>query len=571
MKMKFKVSELVHVFMNSAAPDGAQAGEHAYVKNEVLFHSRRTPAAAFLADIEPLTVITFTPTDKARWSRSELKAAVPPTLPLVEIFAHLRIDGEERSAEFIVDKLLERATERCKAFGSGELDTYHTNRTFNAAAVYLRDVATLLALNWKDLVAKYKATQTFEALKAKYMLNADFTAPNLVVHAISRREWLEKESLTGKQYLTDYAQDRKAVSTIVQVHEFTRRYQHSKLTSSIASILAVELPTSYYGQLAFKTLADYEALQKRSNNYTISKEFFPNLKRAWKGYVPNNYDNYPLRWKNQIKEAMAFSDIKRNRKNKLNVVANFQEVFKMVQAFDWTLLDDQSKGSADVTKNILEQGRTNYINARQLITQYKLINPACKITLFDDAQETIKKFDAAIHGIKAKALLQEALNAISKALDIVPTMPRKAKSDFNEYYFTQSKLGAEYQQLKTHYDSFQATIEQTMLTVTVEQEYLNGGDAPRGRGDWLRAKGESTQTTRGVTVKTRDAVRMLRMLDSLEPIEQDFRDRRLMIGPYQLLSRQSNGTVIVGCHTFSAEAIELYRSQVTEIAEVEAA
>ncbi len=113
--------------------------------------------------------------------------------------------------------------------------------------------------------------------------------------------------------------------------------------------------------------------------------------------------------------------------------------------------------------------------------------------------------------------------------------------------------------LRAEFATVRESVRAKIDAISAADEFRAGGDPP-GAGDWCRVKGGRVTTTRSAQVTVRDVCRAFRLLDALPAGPAELADRRFMLGPYQLLRRTDNGTVVVGCHYFSAEAVAMLRA-----------
>ena len=620
VRMNYKVGELPHVFFNRAAPEGARAGEHASVGNGVLWHERGRPAAAFISDARAAdgrpAVVIMPSLHGGRWGpygANGLQAAVPDTVQHVQLErwpAPLCADGLRGAATCCSVAAL--FAQYCDAIENDAARSVHSAGDVQGIRPdnlpqYAAAINALLALQWSDAIAQERARVAWEALRARWQLGRAGNFDIETVRAIAQQQLIEKRARDALPTLRDYFLQRENRSKAFLRAALLREKNEKDLTRAIADVLRAGLPAAMLHGLPANmagTLADDAQTTARINRLHAAPRA---LSRAWqqamRGHIdlPGDYRELPERWRVRFDEARDYANRKRARDGAREYLQRMADSAGVINAQWPQLLEYCEQHAAGVfdLENVEACERfkvlRNEINAAAADMSTQKIERARQLTRaraawlqssaphWADAETRaaakarVDVLTAAIGERETARAWQGKLADVHALLDdaqgrIIET-PRAALSELVRLRGIVEGWGwngcPEAMRRETQ-GRISVLRDNAMAQIDIVgelDEWKAGGQPPASAsGDWLLISGARARTTRGVEVPTRAVRLAFAALDAETETAVSFRERNLMIGSYQLTRRDDDGTVHIGCHAFSAAAVEHARQQLAKIA-----
>lgn len=628
VRMNYKVGELPHVFFNNAAPEGARAGEHARVQDGVLWHEQGVPAAAFLRDAtaqDGRRVAAVLPLF-GRWASSVLLAAVPeqharlqlkrwPAIPTYHQPAgacELKRADRCSSAAHLVAAYMAAIERDALASVHSADDTAGENPQYLRA--YVEDINALLALRWSDAVAQERARVAFNALRARWQLASNGEHELAVVRAVAQQAVIERNARNALPVLQSFFQQRAARSSARERAQLIADSSPQQLRRAIADVLRAGLPPVMLAGLPANmagTLTDDELLAR---NFIRVKRAPAALSKVWAEAVrtespgslrmlPNDYREMPARWRERFEHVRDFAARKTERAQHRAICAEAARAAAAILplhaqavayaeaheagtlAVDDAELRAQLKICASLYQNaadVLGGGRG--ARARTITNgRAPWLRTAAVLWLDRDYREgELKALAPAYEAVRAhermleqRDKLQEKRDELAELLRRIESTPRAAQRELLQlrnvlhgwgWQGVRDTLPADADELFEQVQDALQRADARMADVSVLEEWKNGGLPPSSAsGDWLLVGAKRARTTRGAEVPTRAVRYAFAVLDAEPELVVDFRNRQLMIGSFQLLERRACGGVQIGCHFFSADAVQHAREQLAKI------
>lgn len=615
VKMNYKVSELAHVFLNGAAPEGARAGEYASAGNGVLWHERALPAAAHISDAQAADgrpVVVIMPQGyPSRWCNTELLRAVPDTRHAVALQrwnpgrAGLDNGATCCSAAALVEQYsaaIEYDALR-SVHSAGDVEGVRPDNLPHYAAA----INELLALRWADAIAQERARVAWHALRARWQLSSAGAFDINVLRAIAQQQLIEKNARAALPTLQNYFSQRAGRSKTFERAALLRSGPLEKLQRAIADVLRAGLPAAVLHGLPANmagTLADDAETSQRINRLHEAPQL---LARAWQqamhgnASLPDYYRELPERWRVRFDEARAHGN-KRRLRNQDKQFLHSMNSSAAVLNNEWPLLLAYCEQHA--------AGTFNFENA-DACNDFKMIRNNLNAAVVDMSTGKLQRVREITHGhaellrtpaiewadnetrAARKVPVDELSNAIAahenarewagkianmrEQLDaaacLIASTPRAAYRALQDLQSNADGWGWRYcpeQERRELLDRARVLMNQARLqqeSISELAEWEAGGLPPRSApGDWLLINGSRARTTRGAEVSTRAVRLAFAVLDAETETAVCFRERQLMIGAFQLTQRSADGTVHIGCHAFTAAAVEHARQQLAKIA-----
>ena len=608
MKTVFKVSELHHAFFNGIALNGAKAGALAVVIGRTLSHNGQVPAASFLSDAtatDGRQVAAIFPQyhdNESRWTVRELQSAIPAAqVAEFQVQAWPRHEPQRgdvalaESVAIIVANQFDAIERDCMASISSVADCEGEKPL--RVPRYVATIRDALALVWTDTIARHEASRKLATIRDKWQLSETGEFDLSIVRAIAQRAAVQVQASEALPKLRGYFTERASLSRLQDKIAFCERQNRNTLQRAIASVMRAGVPDGerFPPNMLAAIHADFAAVARVDrirqapravrhgwNAYAHARNLWQVADQAKRSAAD---ENMPARFRSEFAAIAKFNTALSHRAGHkadisrlLTAIVASESARQVVQN-----TDVESVADADVNAVIIDCGRmraamNETMNSANNVAVFAPKHPRLQSEpvawLHDEsARESLATkakdiADSLRDRAKRAARASTVANfraELSAIMETAATTPRMARGQTQSMRYrltgwnAADNFGDALQELATLTDESIATIRTIEETVTPLQEWRNGGDAP-GNGDWLRVNGSRATTNRGVTVSTRAIVAALAWLDS--QASQVVSNAGQKIDGYTLTSRNADGTVRVGCHTFYADSVADIRAQV---------
>ena len=589
LKMNYRVAELPHLFFNRALPEGARAGAYAHYSDGVLYHDQREAAAAFLIDAsgpdgKPAAVI-FPNASDGRWWQNNLARAVPETVENVLLQAwpsgaYMALKAGVRTVADIAAAYTAAIGIDCEKAAHSANDAAGTEPV--SVPRYVEAVNGLLALQWNDAGKREAARAALAAMVAAWGLS-DGGAYNLdLVRAISQRRKIEKAAAENAEHLTRYFAERKNSKAGLRDRvAFIHGHAEGALKAA-AAIARAGWPAGMMAGIPTNAAAAIMADTARAARAVEYMKGANAARLCWAGRgVDVIYSSLGKMYAESCQAAATYRQNKARRdtaklniKNAAQAAAEAGQLWPLMQS----ALAELQAAEPDYSVILAAAGHgANYTFASQHKRALELPqNPRAPIwpahidaAELDQAVKTVTKAAAAYRDReKYNVAAADVREKIAAALSAAETMPRYSldrlqwsRLNASGWYFWNGAPAALRESLEAEAEAARAHVETLKAGVSELAEYENGGNAPASGNDWLLIKGREAVTTRGARVPARAIAAALVFIDRQPAGPFDCREHDIKIGAFQLYGRDHADGVTVGCHYFTAEAVDHIRAQ----------
>lgn len=468
---------------------------------------------------------------------------------------------------------------------------------------YFAECSNLLALVWKDKKAQTAARRELATMADRWCLDSAGKTDIYMVRAIATRVRLAERIADAMPRLFEYFNASRAADTLAKKMALALGTSYGKLESDIAAVLRAErMPAGIPKNPAAVVAADRAAVRKIER----LQESRNLLARAWRDARANNYSGTLARYNLSELESgrahalpwikrgwLELSEFIRARHRRVEMKTAVHEFETACRAYDETtprflaLQNDPNpdyenfvdhyeqtierrvsagraivEHAADYSRLPESRPDTNGWRARTSL-EWKQSEQAIIQVEIDRTRAwraaNRTKINAAEYRAGIAKLASEAINTPRAA---VAALQAKLESITRPTYYGEShatKYGDYLETLQNETRAAIADADVLIGRVTALQEFANGGECP-GPGDWLRVKGDNVRTTRNVTVPAKSVRAALRWIDAQPAGACDWRAAGITLGDlYQLIGRDETGTIRVGCHSFTADAVAYIR------------
>jgi hypothetical protein len=624
VKMNYKVSEFHHLFFNKALPENAAAGEHAFYRDGVLYHDRAgVAAAAFLKDARGANgedvAVLMPDYHGGRWLVQALFIAIPEGVPCVKLafwpasasgFASaierdnlLAKDGDFlrcQTAAGISRVYIEALKKACSRAAHSALDAAGNPPVCSIHCV--QAVRDMLALDWNDKGQREAIRAELESVIDYYQLGSDGAYDKKIVAAIAQRDYIAKDAaaaLVEVRKAFDEIEKHKNDKTPAGKKRYLAAMagNNGRLSNSLAAIARAGLPAAMLAGLPDNIAGFLIEGEKKYARASAILQAPIDLRNVWIGGHSRNSEAalLPARWKARYAEAQAHLRRQGIRAHSLEVIrCGLKAVENLREAAEKT---------ADTLANIAAGtlGDFELVEAdKALPTAHYVrdywpaeIEQAANICNFKDKRlmvpveidtaELARRVDE-IHGLanearnRSKWVDQKTVlvdnveslrtRSITRPRDAAAALAFFMRDTVNGYSWRNAPQWLK-DEAETITDALHVEIEKRADEISALQEFENGGQSP-DTGDWLRINGREAVSTRGAVVPVRALRAAFAFIDNQPEGAFDCRAANFNIGAYQLRGRDDLGRVIVGCHTFSAAAVQYAREKMQQAAEAAA-
>lgn len=588
-KTIFKVAELPHAFINGIAVNGATAGVSASVDNNALWHCGGKPAAAFIQNLRAPCLAIFPQwhDNGARWSPTAIRAATPSTFNNVVIE---RWPSDYSAWEsFTVDNLfrvfMHAVSIDCRATIHNVDDTMGDKA--GKLPAYCATINALLALPWADGKARLAATRAWRKLRDYWSIANNGAFELSTVRAIAQHDAIAAQAKTASGPLNAYFRLRTSVHTMRQRLDLTKRTTLSTLTDAITKVMRAGMTApqrALYTDNPFALItSDYSSV-KRIADWQMFPGF---IAYAWheaiRGETPARINmessnrDWPKRYKTQAAEVLKYAARRAEReRTKREIRAaedglrNGRDCMHMLDALNdstpfaerWNVIDAYIK-RFDLNFRYYQNAPARIADwLREKYPKHPLLREYADVL----AESRIESVTAQRDALLAEKQTRERLDRIAEFETEVNRCVALAESGkpraalallrAHKYQLTvfdaSRRYGEHLARLRAQIETVDTRIGQLIETISPLQEWNNGGTTAPGPGDWLRVVGDKCRTTRSVTVTTRAVRVAMAWLAKQAP---GACVAGFDIDGYRFAGRSADGSVTVGCHHFSSEAV----------------
>lgn len=574
-------------------------------------------------DGKPAAVILPVNAD-GRWHKAELRRAVPESVHVIDLPDEWPGDRSGYASAADVRAIAQghkctSAAALCAAY-TAAVDYRCSQAAHSATDAEGRDpvqvpgfvaaVRALLALRWNDAGAREYARAALQSVLDAWQLAPGGEYDRKTVQAIAQRRFIEGAAARHLPYLREYFSERARalegktgrarIGTLLNLGEKYGRC----LPDAIAAVLRAGLPSAALAGLPVNMAGAFAADQAsvaRARDYLAAGRLAAAAWRdAIKGRAPSHAPNVaahdpktPRGARESLKAAIEYAGRKRDRdavrariEDNARALAAVADAWPHVRALHdqftaGAAIDWRQAGVADAVRigerltlcsnapfHVKQAAEANaaWCKGKNAALVWSSILPApadierAADQLIDDMRAFEKRHENELRADKARAALAGFVEKIENTPRQAARLIRGAWSDIATGWAwrdfpeeLRAALVAEYQAAT---DQATARVDQ----VPAAAEFLAGGDAPDS-GDWLRINGRIARTTRGAEVPTRAIRAAFAFIDAQPAGAADWSGLGFEIGAFQLLRRDESGAVVVGCHRFSAESVDLIRAQ----------
>lgn len=570
----------------------------------------------------------------SRWRQSALVAAVPPTVHAVKLGewprgrtrAFYDVDADHgagtESVQIIFSAYLAAIEADCMASVASEIDP--DGAAPLALPHYVAACNDLLVLSWTYPQQKRKARADLRAMLDRWNVSDTGAYDLAAVRAVATRERLAARTAETLPLVRAYFTRRAECRTLADRLRLVDDTCQSSLARAIAVVLRSGIPSADRKVIPVNMLAATAEDRAKVEKVRAWRDAPELIRHAWQKITGRRSHEYlyrgpsfdtendartrtlPPAWKARFVEVTEFARRRTERIERKKTIASAVETAAVArQAVDVLApllaageslnlelpgaVHDTLSACRTVMNSVPEamqqcQNASEFMHGRGALVrdwERDILAEGWGATRIAEARALLDRVQDFERANRSRLAATEYRAQIAAHSVTAQTMPRVAVGRLellarevgSAYrYGTAARLsGTDALAIVEKAREAMETARAMYANVSETAEFLAGGAAPSGGGDWLRINGRRAVTTRNAEVPTKAVRLALAHLDGHAPGAVDCSAEGFMIGPYQLMGRDENGTVIVGCHRFGPESVALIREQIAAQCETEAA